>query len=213
MFIIDFDDTLFDTQRYKHARLESVKKCGVSADEYWQTYREARNTPDGVFTYSDHRHAEVLALCGYDEKKMLAALDETSNPTALPEFLFDDTQIFLDTLKFYGEPMVLLSLGNPSYQELKTKHSGVAPYFDRSFMVYDTKKHILEELFAEVSAKEVWFINDKVQETKELKKAFPHMRVVLKVSENIPFDEYKESELPFFYTLEDILDYVKKQKQ
>ena len=213
MFIIDFDDTLFDTQRYKHARLESVKKCGVSADEYWQTYFQARNTPDGVFTYSDHRHAEMLALLGYDEKKVLAALDETSNPIALPGFLFDDTQIFLDTLKAYRETMVLLSLGNPSYQELKTKHSGVATYFDRSFMVYDTKKHILEELFKEVHATDVWFINDKVQETKELKKAFPHMRVVLKVSENIQFEEYKESELPFFYTLEYIRLYVREQKQ
>ena len=43
MFIIDFDDTLFDTHAFKHARLEAVKNLGVSEDLYWETYKKARN--------------------------------------------------------------------------------------------------------------------------------------------------------------------------
>jgi len=108
---------------------------------------------------------------------------------------------------------VLLSLGNPGYQEMKTKGSGVAAYFDRLFMVHDTKKHILSELFQSVHPKEVWFINDKVAESVELYKAFPHMRVVLKVSQNISIQEYEESGLPYFYTLAEIHAYVAAQTQ
>ena len=212
MFIIDFDDTLFDTQRYKRIRLECVQRLGVSEEEYWTTYKQARNSHDGIFTYSDERHTELLALLGYNHDEVLTALQETSAPEALPEFLFEDTISFLDDVKAYGDSMVLLSLGNPGYQELKTKQSGVSRYFDRTFMVHDTKKHILATLFEEVHPAEVYFINDKVAETIKLQAAFPQMRVVLKVSENIPKEAYEQSGLPYFESLSDIATYVREQK-
>ena len=33
MFIIDFDDTLFDTHSFKKARLEAVAKLGISDED------------------------------------------------------------------------------------------------------------------------------------------------------------------------------------
>lgn len=212
MFIIDFDDTLFDTNRYKHARLDSVKQLGVSEEQYWESYRYARNAPNGEFTYSDYRHADMLALYGYDHDAILAALGKTSSEASLPTFLCRDTISFLEEIKAYGETMVLLSLGNPGYQELKTKGSGVSAYFDRTFMVHDTKQHILSELFQDVHSQQVFFINDKVGETRELHTAFPHMNVMLKISKNIDIEEYQKSSLPYFDSLTDIAAYVREHK-
>ena len=66
MFIVDFDDTLFDTHAFKEARLLAVQRTGVSEEEFWHTYREARNSTDGLFTYSNERHAAILAARVYD---------------------------------------------------------------------------------------------------------------------------------------------------
>lgn len=207
MYIIDFDDTLFDTQRFKQARLEAVQMLGISDEEYWETYRQARNSPDGLFTYSNERHAAVLAELGYDEREVLRQLESTTG-TALYDFLFSDAVYFLEELKKTGRPMILLSLGNPGFQELKTKGVGVHVFFDRLFMVHDTKSQVLEELFAAVARSGVWFINDKIEETKKLLAEFPFMKAVLKQSPRFELSAYRESGMPFFRTLAAVGEYI-----
>ncbi len=207
MFIIDFDDTLFDTQRFKKARLEAVQLLGISDDEFWSTYRDARNSPDGLFTYSDERHADVLALRGFNREEVYTQLKSTTS--LVHQFVFEDTFEFLEEIKESPEPMILLSLGNPGFQEIKTKGSGVHEYFDRTFMVHDTKLHVLEELFGEVSHNGVWFINDKIEETKKVLSVFPFVKAVMKQSARFLVDDYKESGLPYFSTLSEIAAYVR----
>lgn len=208
MFIIDFDDTLFDTQRFKQARLEAVRLLGVSDEEFWSTYRDARNSQDGSFTYSDERHADVLALRGYDRGEVLAQLKSTSS--LVHQFLYEDTFAFLEAIKEMNGPMILLSLGNPGFQELKTKGTGVHEYFDRTFMVHDTKIHVLEDLFGEVGHNGVWFINDKIEETKKVLSVFPFIKAVLKQSPRFDVSDYQQSGLPFFKTLSEIVSYVRQ---
>ncbi|MFA4830887.1 MAG: HAD family hydrolase [Patescibacteria group bacterium] len=209
MVIIDFDDTLFDTQAFKQARLEAVQRLGVSEEEYWETYRQARSGSGGFMTYSDERHAEMLTARGYNYCEILATLQETTGD-AVKNFLFEDTVLFLKNIKAINQPMVLLSLGNPGFQELKTKGSGIDKYFDRMFFVHDTKMHVLAEFFKKVTADGVWFINDKIEETQKLKKTFPKLKPILKVSERFEISEYKESGFPYFDFLEDIGKYIKK---
>lgn len=211
MFVIDFDDTLFDTQGFKQARLDAVRELGVSDDVYWETYLEARNSPDGLFTYSNERHAEMISLRGFNEDEVLAHL-QTTTGEELENFLFPTTCEFLDELKKYNQPMVLLSLGEPAFQELKVKGSCIDTHFDRMFMVDKTKEDVLRELFTKEAEEKTWFINDKVSETTELVKKFPKMKAVLRVSLNVPLKDYDKSKLPFFETLEEILNYIKQSK-
>ncbi|HAZ28331.1 MAG TPA: hypothetical protein DCY48_00965 [Candidatus Magasanikbacteria bacterium] len=208
MVIIDFDDTLFDTEQFKEARLEAVEHLGVSEQEFWETYRIARNSPDGAFTYSNERHAAVLAERGYSEKEVLFVLEQTTGEHVY-EFLFSDTIPFLDFLKHTRERMILLSLGNPGFQKLKTDGSGVSAYFDTVIMVHDTKRHVLRELLRAVPASDsVWFINDKVDETKQLLSLFPELRPILKQSRRFPESDYAESGLPYFETLTEIQEFL-----
>jgi len=206
MYIIDFDDTLFDTYRYKLSRMERLHTEGVSEELFWQSYKKARNNDWGAFTYSDKRHAEVLSEMGFNEEKIFQALNSVN--THLPDFLFEDTLPFLEDIKKKNEPMVLLSLGDPETQEMKVQGSGVHRYFDRTFMVQETKEQVVQELLQHYQKKFAWFINDKVKETQLLQEKFPELIPVLHQSPAIPEEEYKNSKIPHFLTLTEILKYV-----
>ncbi len=210
MFVIDFDDTLFNTHDFKKSRIQSLLKAGVSERDYQETYIEALKKND-VFSYSNERHAELLALRGYSKEKVLAVLEETTGER-LHEFLFPDTVEFLEKLKKLNQSIVLLSLGEPSFQELKVKGSGVHEYFDRTFMVKDSKQYIIQELIDVGEQEEdMWFINDKVGETSHIKNKFPQMKIVLKKSESIGEEEYRQSTLPYFKTLTEIYEYIEQK--
>ena len=208
MFIIDFDDTLFNTHAFKQARLEILKTIGVSEESFWQTYKQARNDGEGNFTYSDRRHAQFLALEKFDEEQIFGKLSEVSS--RLEEFLFPDVVYFLESLKKYNQSMILLSLGDPDFQEFKLDGTKIRPYFSHVFMVAASKEKILEKIFNFEKTDRAWFINDKVTETKILADKFSVIKPVLKVSSSIPKEEYLNSGMPYFDTLNEIKDYVSR---
>ncbi|MSU75138.1 MAG: HAD family hydrolase [Candidatus Magasanikbacteria bacterium] len=213
MFIIDFDDTLFNTRPgFSNARVAALAPLGISEDLYLQTYREARNSASGQVWYDDQRHAQVLAMKGFDEDKAFAALASTMAPERLKEFLFPDAITFLEKLKSFGEPMILLSLGDAEYQFKKVRALEIEKYFDRVFMVDEEKHTVMEELLKNVSDKEIWFINDKVPETVALAKQFPEIKIVMKKSSSFPEAEYQATGLPYFNTLTEIYDHISSHR-
>lgn len=209
MFIIDFDATLFDTYRFAQDRMAALKKIGISKELYQSTYLLARNHKDGFVAYSDYRHAQFLAQNGFDEDLVFKALAAVT--AQAPQYLFSDTINFLENLKQQGEELILLSLGDPEFQEIKINGSGIHNYFNRVFMVDRTKIKVLEELLPNISASNIWFINDKVGETLELVKEFKQLKAVLKISQFLSIKEYQDSGLPFFETLTEILKYVESK--
>lgn len=211
MFIIDFDDTLFDTQAFKEARCQALKKCGVSEELFWETYYEARNSSDGLFVYSNSRHAEILTERGFERARILDAFDRVSGEELLASFLFGDTLPFLDYLRGRNRPLTLLSLGDPAAQEMKVRGAGIHSYFDQIFFVDAGKVKIVTELMTKARAHETWFINDKVKEAEEVAEHFPGMHVVLKQPAAAPAAQYAASGLPYFKTLAEIQAYVAHQ--
>ena len=205
MFIIDFDDTLFDTQAFKEARLKALKKFGVSTELFWTTYKKARVNNDGVFTYSDIIHAQILGSAGYSETEILKAFKNVNKK--IKSFLMKDTEDFLKFLKTFKQPLILLSLGETGFQELKVKETGIDKYFDRMFMINKSKGQVLQELIK--AGQDYWFINDKVDEAQQLKISFPNLQIVLKMSEAFPREVYSKSGLPHFPTLAEIQNYLK----
>lgn len=208
MFVIDFDDTLFDTHAFKRARLAAIRTLGVSEEVYWETYREARNDAGGMMTYSNERHATALAARGFSYEAILEKL--LASVAQAREFLFPDAVSFLTFLKQRGRPLILLSLGEPSMQELKVRQSGLHDFFDRVFFVNLRKKEVLLELSKITTDCDCWLINDKVQETKELLSMFPQLQAVLKQSDSIAITEYEESGLPYFKTLSGLQHYIER---
>ncbi|KKQ27777.1 MAG: hypothetical protein US42_C0005G0002 [Candidatus Magasanikbacteria bacterium GW2011_GWC2_37_14] len=206
MFIIDFDDTLFDTHGFKQARLKAVEKIGISNALFWTTYKQARVNSDGVFTYSDKRHAEILASEGFKEEEIFTVLNKVT--LNMKDFLAHDAEEFLQSLSLLKQPLILLSLGDSEFQELKVKSCGIAKYFERIFFVDKTKENVLEELFGATTDKENWLINDKVDESQQLQIHFPNLKVILKISNSFPLNIYKHSGLPNYRTLSEIKNYL-----
>lgn len=212
MFIIDFDDTLFDTQRYHRAHLEAVADLGVTPEVYWQSYRESRLDDEGNFVYNIERHAAQLKLKGFDEKEVKKRFDCLAE--RVKEFLFDDAHDFLKDLKSTGKTMVLLTWGCPEFQRYaKVEASGISHYFDEVLYTRVPKRHRLVELFEKNKIDSVWFINDKPEETVELSKLFPQLKPVLKYSQLFSDEDYKNLGMPYFKTLTEIKDYVIKQSK
>lgn len=215
MFIIDFDDTLFNTRPgFKEARIAAVARLDISPEVYQETYGQARRTPEGIASYSNYRHAQILGTKGFDEAAVRAALETTTTPEKLRDLLYPEAHEFLQKLKKLGEPLVLLSLGDAEFQNLKVQGTGIAPYFERIFVVDDTKEHVVRKLLEHVTDSTIWFINDWVTQTMELALKFPSVRFVLKQSPTGGTDEeYTKSGLPYFKTLTEIYDYIAKQSK
>lgn len=214
MFIIDFDDTLFNTRpKFLRARIKALKKLGVSDQQNYDSYCKARRGPKGNGYYNSERQAEALGELGYDEEKIKSALLATETPRHLKTFLLTDAIKFLRKIKKLREPMVLLSLGNEEYQYKKVHGSRIEKYFDRIFFVNDSKEFVLGKLLKKVSDKKIWFINDRVGQTLELASKFKRITPILKQSvDGGSGKEYKNSGLPYFKTLTQIYNYVKKHK-
>ncbi|MDO8626470.1 MAG: HAD hydrolase-like protein [Candidatus Magasanikbacteria bacterium] len=208
MFIIDFDDTLFDTRpKFIEARFAAVATLGVTREQY----DIARNGLNKNGNYTTRRHAYEIAKFDFDEEKVCLALDSVLDSEKLRSFLFADASYFLESLKKLEQPLVLLSLGDEEFQACKVQGAGIEKYFDRIFYVNDTKKHVVRELLRAISDAKVWFVNDRVEQTKELAEMFPRLVPVLKQSARDSEEDYKLSGIPYFKTLTEIYDYIKAQ--
>ncbi|MFA6424111.1 MAG: HAD family hydrolase [Candidatus Magasanikbacteria bacterium] len=210
MFLVDFDDTLFDSQALKRALLKAASECGVSEEVFWQSYKQAYHLPDGRFAYHTDRHAEVLGEMGFDKNKIKEKLQNIISK--LDQFRFSGTISFLNKIKSSNEQVVLLSLGDPSFQQIKVEGAGIMDFFDQVFMVDKSKAEIIEQLLAMTKDKNVWLINDKPQESIDLHKQFPILKIVLKKSSRFGQDEYIKSGFNFFNDLLGIYKYVEEHK-
>lgn len=210
MFLIDFDDTLFDSQALKRALLSVAQECGVSEDIFWQSYKKAYNLPDGRFAYHVNRHANVLGEMGFDKEKIQKQIQAVI--AKIDQFLFTDAKTFLNKIKSLNEQVILLSLGDPSFQEIKVNGAGIMNFFDQVFMVDKSKGEIIKQLIDETKDKNVWLINDKPQEAINLHKQFPTLKIVLKKSPAFNKEEYLKSGYEFFDNLLDIYQYVEKHQ-
>lgn len=208
MFIIDFDDTLFDTQAFKTARVNKLEELGVSEERFWQTYKEAYHDEEGgLFLYNDERHSKALAKRGFDESAVSGAFKFVNSD--IKSFLFSDTIDFLEQLKQTGDKLILLSLGDPEFQKMKVYGAGVDKYFDDIYTQNAGKESVIESILNnQKQGGQVWLINDKIEESKRLVLQFPSLKPVLRKSPVFGEDQYKNSAMPYFFNLNQVKEYV-----
>lgn len=206
MFIIDFDDTLFDTHRYKKERFAPLENFGISHELAQSTYRQIRTNPE--VRYTNEAHAQLLATLGYSEEKVLEALRETSG-SMIQKFVFPDAHIFLEALKKKSQPLILVTLGDPIFQKQKVVESGLWDYFDEWIFPDSKKVEAVETIIQSGdSSKPTWFINDKIEESLLLKQKYPDLQALMKISPEFESTEYKSRDIPSFQTLTEILNYI-----
>lgn len=184
MFIVDFDDTLFNTQNFKENRKKAIVALGVSEEEYLSSYQKGYVKETGEHCYSNESHAEALSEIGYDYDIVLQALKQTTTKKELQNNLFDDTKFFLDFLKKRQEELILLSLGSHDFQELKTSGTEIVNYFDQIYFVQKNKHEVILDILNKAKKnnyqKNIWFINDKLKESKDIEEKFKELKVIIK---------------------------------
>jgi len=211
MFIIDLDNTLMDTHgKFRNARIKALEKIGVSRDLYDETRKDAHDGENGEGIYDNSRHAKALALFGFDEKKVYEALMESLKPEIIKTCLYPDAIDFLKKIKKIGKPIILLTFGNPIFQEQKIKALDLEKYFDRMIFTNQKKTEKLTEIMDSISSRPAWFINDRIVENLEAKKLFSELKVAQTVFPFVSEDEYQSSGLPYFKTLTEIYDFITK---
>ncbi len=212
MFIIDFDDTLFDTRvGYEKARVKSLNKLGISKKQYRATYLQVRAQGKRI-VYNHFLHARALARLGFEEKKVYAVFKKFESKKFLQKFLFNESITFLKQLQKFGEKMILLSAGDKKFQAAKFKALRLEKYFNDIVIASTNKGKVLRKIIKTISKEKIWFINDKVAETLELKKRFSRPSYLLKRAKIYPLKDYQKSGLPYFTNLIDVYEYIRKNK-
>jgi hypothetical protein len=135
--LLDFDHTLFDTDRFFWVDLKSAfARFGVLEDAWEKSYEAI--WPLG---YSLAKHLDELERLGViadDEirRTMLATLEAAFSD--LRPYLFPDVPAFLEAALLKGYDLILLSFGDPAWQSYKVRASGIAPLFRK--IVYTVKQ-------------------------------------------------------------------------
>ena len=147
--LLDFDHTLFDTDRFFWVDLKSaVARFGVPEDAWEKSYEAI--WPVG---YSLAKHLDELerlgVIAGQDIRRtMLDTLD--ADFSDLRPYLFPDVPAFLEAARQRGFDLILLSFGDPAWQSYKVRASGLAPLFQK--IVYTVKQGGKGELLDDLSS-------------------------------------------------------------
>jgi phosphoglycolate phosphatase-like HAD superfamily hydrolase len=199
--LLDFDHTLFDTDRFFWVDLKSAfARFGVP-DDAWEKSYEAI-WPSG---YSLAKHLEELARLGAvanpaAAQAMLMALESAFSD--LRPYLFSDVLGFLDAARLRGFELILLSFGDPAWQSYKVRASRISPYFTQ--ILYTAKETGKAALCAERASQygELHAIDNNPTDLDAMKASIPWLQThlicrvepsVLGVADPLVQDRFREA--------------------
>jgi FMN phosphatase YigB (HAD superfamily) len=115
----DFDRVLFQTKKFKEFLDDQIPG-------FLEKYPEEGR-------YDPEEHAERL---GVEKEKIFEALKEAEG------FVYGDLEVLEEFPE--GFELVIVSRGDPSFQERKIRNSGALEFFDNFFIVEDESKDSVE---------------------------------------------------------------------
>ncbi len=204
--ILDFDNTLFDTDAFKRALSGALVELGVTREMFWQLYPRVLDHGGERLGYSPDRHAKLLheLLPDIDPYQASVLLDRVVDRAA--DFLFPDAREFLSRMISLNVPLMLLSRGDEWFQRRKIAASGLDRFVHEIHTGPEAKVKIITT-FPDVSGKTV-LVNDHLEETREILKIRPTWMPVLKRRLDIPPEKYLSVGMLNFRTLTEIRDYL-----
>ena len=170
--ILDFDDVLFDTARFKKALAVIFKK--YKAD--YQKNIDKALTSKGVYSFKKR-----LNLIKKENKDInIRGIKKEVNKlfTNLQQFLFPDVIKFLK--KFRDEDLILLSWGEKRFQKKKIYSLGATftSLFDKIITGPTEKAKALDKILKLYRSKPVIFIDNSLQELESIRSKFKDIILV-----------------------------------
>lgn len=180
ILVFDFDDTLFETARFKKEIENIFVKNGASADLFEETYRLSKGDRD---YWQPKRQLDLLAK-NLPKIKKREILDEINSLfRKSKKFLFSDTIPFLRKLtaesKKLNLKMILITYGNPIVQKIKIKNCRFNKFFHKIIIARTPgKEKELSKIIIQANKKpneEVIFIEDRGSMIDPLKRRYPKL--------------------------------------
>ncbi len=175
--VLDLDYTLLDTAAFKEALVSALVDCGASRASLDRTYSDVVTRPGVTYDYDPDLQLELLGgelKCGREEATR--RLNDVVNRCG--EFLYPGAEGFLKRLKSRGAELVLLTLGNPSWQKRKIDGSGLAGLFDRIVAADSPKSDIIGTLATRIDR--TFVVNDNGEEIRQMMAAAPGLGYIMK---------------------------------
>ena len=140
IFFIDFDDTLFNTKKFKDDLLKVFFNNGVTEKQFKDSYYCIDS--DLKPKYSPYLQIKKLeGELELDGKKLRSEFDIFIKKTK--KYLFDDSMSFLKKIKKDSNYLVLLSYGECLFQKMKIDNSGVGKFFDQIIVTDEPKLNVI----------------------------------------------------------------------
>lgn len=176
--LLDFDHTLFDTDRFFWVDLKFVLARFDIPDDAWEKSYEAIWSSG----YSLAKHLEELNRLGViagpsAAKAMREALESAFSD--LRPYLFPDVLEFLNAARYRGFELILLSFGDPAWQSYKVRASGLTPYFTQ--IAYTANEAGKAALCAEraLQYRELYAIDNNPADLDAMKASTPRLQTYL----------------------------------
>lgn len=135
IFLFDLDQTLIDTERLKKDK-RLIFGLSLNKDSFQNDLLFKRRNR----RYNPKVHLHFLRKSGHiktatEEKRISAAFQKVIKN--IDNYLFPGTEKALKLLKNQGHRLILMTLGDPSFQKSKVDNSRIKKYFER--IIYEAK--------------------------------------------------------------------------
>jgi len=167
---VDFDDSLFNTKKFRDQLINIFLQNGVTRKDFFATYYDyPEKTSRGLKKYDPEKQIDILSKKRVLNKKKLKyelrRLIEDSS-----KFTFDDAKIFLNG--FRKNNLFLISFAKTKFQCDKIKYSGLTNYFSKVIVSDRTKAEEIVKVVGDKNT-QIFFIDDRPDQIMPLKDFFP----------------------------------------
>lgn len=153
LFFIDFDDTLFNTKKFKKRLIKIFLKNGVSEKRFAEFY------------YNQNKYNPEKQINGLSKKykidkiKLKNDMDKFAGDTS--KFLFKETVYFLQKLKKgKNNRLILISYGYSEFHQQKILNSGISKFFHETIIMDKKKIDLIKKHPKTSQADYLYFLED-----------------------------------------------------
>jgi FMN phosphatase YigB (HAD superfamily) len=171
--ILDFDYTLFSTEKYCQSFQKAFEKLRVDKELFQETFEKSRNSK-GKYRPANQFELIVKQKPEIDLKKIEREFKKVLNQSE--QFLYPDVLFFLKEARINND-LIILSYGEDWFQKEKIKKSKITPFFKEIFITKDIKKtSVLKKLLRD--KEKAMFVDDNPMALSENKKLSPKLVTV-----------------------------------
>lgn len=214
--VIDFDDVIFNTKKFKQDLAGIFSAHGISGEEYENSYYGPNDEQPIKIHDMEDQVRRLKKSHSFDEKSLRKSLDDFMQDSS--SYVFEDVMPFIGLHE--NDKLSVLSFGSKVFQEKKVRSSKIQNYISNIMITGKTKAEALADVFKEnnnLLKEGVLFLDDRTEQISEVKKMFPAVTTVLiKRSEGryqeMKKDEYCDYEAHNFKEVEKIIEKLFKLK-